>query len=203
MPTISEQTRSIIEGWIQPRSRVLDLGCGDGTLLSDLIEKKQVDGIGVEISQDMIVKCLGKGISVYQADIDRGLSQWDELSFDYVVLNATLQVIHRPLSVINEMLRVGRCAVISVSNFGYWENRLKILLHGCITNEMRLTGSWHDTPVIRFVCLSEFRACLAGMGIEVLDARFFLPFDIAVRKTGTHLDNLLVKEAVFMLGRAQ
>ena len=193
----------IIEGWIQPRSRVLDLGCGDGTLLNDLIEKKQVDGIGVEISQDMIVKCLGKGISVYQADIDRGLSQWDELSFDYVVLNATLQVIHRPVNVINEMLRVGRCAVISVSNFGYWENRVRILLKGCITNEMRLTGSWHDTPVIRFVCLSEFRSFLCGMGVEVLDARFFLPFDIAVRKTRTPLDNLLVKEAIFMLGRGK
>jgi methionine biosynthesis protein MetW len=201
--TIPEQTRRIIEEWIQPRSRVLDLGCGDGTLLSDLIRKKQVDGIGVEISQDMIVQCLAKGISVYQADIDHGLSQWDELSFDYVILNATLQVIHRPHHVISEMLRVGSSAVISVSNFGYVMNRLGIMIRGSMAGRMRLAGAWHDTPVIRFVSLSEFRRSLHDMGVEVLDARFFLPYDTAVKRTRTPLDNLLVKEAVFLLGRRQ
>jgi len=203
MISILEQTHNIIENWIQPRSRVLDLGCGDGSLLSDLIVKKQVDGIGVEISQDMVVKCLGKGISVYQADIDRGLSQWDELSFDFIILNATLQVIHRPYNVINEMLRVGRCAIISVSNFGYWSNRVGIMLKGCMSAQMRLVGNWHDTPVIRFVCLSEFRRSLREMGIAVIDARYFLPYNIAVKKPGTSLDNLLVKEAIFMLGRGR
>jgi methionine biosynthesis protein MetW len=199
MPTIREKTQHIIEDWIAPQSRVLDLGCGDGTLLSRLTQRKQVDGIGVEISRDMIVKCLGKGISVYQADIDHGLSQWDELSFDYVILTATLQVIHRPYHVINEMLRVGKCAVISVSNFGYAANRLGIMLKGRITDEMRLTGDWHDTPVIRFVCLCEFIRSLKEMGIDILDARYFLPFDLEV-KTEMPLDNLFVKEAIFMLG---
>jgi methionine biosynthesis protein MetW len=199
MLTIREKTQHIIEDWIAPQSRVLDLGCGDGTLLSRLTQRKQVDGIGVEISRDMIVKCLGKGISVYQADIDHGLSQWDELSFDYVILTATLQVIHRPYNVITEMLRVGRCAVISVSNFGFAANRLGIMLKGRITDGMRLTGDWHDTPVIRFVCLSEFMGSLTEMGIDILDARFFLPFDLAVKKK-MPLDNVIVKEAIFMLG---
>jgi methionine biosynthesis protein MetW len=199
MPSIREKTQSIIESWIQPQSRVLDLGCGDGTLLSRLSERKKVEGIGVEISRDMIVKCLGKGISVYQADIDHGLSQWDELSFDYVILTATLQVIHKPYNVINEMLRVGRFAVISVSNFGYALNRLRIMLDGRMTDDMRLSRQWHDTPVIRFVCLSEFVRSLAEMDIDILDARFFLPFDQVV-KTKIPLDNLIVKEALFMLG---
>jgi methionine biosynthesis protein MetW len=202
MLTIRDQTQHIIGEWITPKSRVLDLGCGDGTLLNRLTENKQIDGIGVEISQDMIVKCLSKGISVYQADIDRGLSQWDELSFDYVILTSTLQVIHRPYNVIHEMLRVGRCAVISVSNFGYFTNRLNVMLNGCISDEMRLTGTWHDTPVIRFVCLTEFWSSLEEMGIEVFDARFFLPLNIPV-KTKMPFDNLFVKEALFLLGQAR
>lgn len=202
MLTIREQTQNIIEEWIVPYSRVLDLGCGDGTLLSRLTEKKKIEGIGVEISQDMIVKCLSKGISVYQADIDHGLSQWDELSFDYVILTATLQVIHRPHHVINEMLRVGRCGVISVSNFGFLTNRLDIMLKGRMTKEMRLTLDWHNTSVIRFVCLSEFKKSLKDMGIEVLDARYFLPYDIA-SKTKMPLDNLFVKEALFLLGQSR
>jgi methionine biosynthesis protein MetW len=199
MATIREKTQHIIESWIKPHSRVLDLGCGDGTLLRRLTERKNIDGIGVEISCDMIVKCLGKGISVYQADIDHGLSQWDELSFDYVILTATLQVIHRPYNVINEMLRVGRCAVISVSNFGFLANRFGMLIKGRITDEMRLTGDWHDTPVIRFVNLKEFIRSLTEMGVDILDARYFLPFDLEVR-TKIPLDNLIVKEAIFMLG---
>jgi methionine biosynthesis protein MetW len=202
MLTIREQTQNIIEDWIALNSRVLDLGCGDGTLLSRLTENKKIDGIGVEISQDMIVKCLSKGISVYQADIDHGLSQWDELSFDYVILTATLQVIHRPHHVINEMLRVGRCGVISVSNFGFFTNRFDIMLKGRMTKEMRLTLDWHDTPVIRFVCLSEFKKSLKDMGIEILDARYFLPYDITV-KTKMPLDNLFVKEALFLLGQSR
>jgi len=201
MISIPELTHTIIENWVQPHSRVLDLGCGDGSLLSDLVVKKNVDGLGVEISQDMVVKCLDKGISVYQADIDRGLSQWDELSFDYIILNATLQVIHRPYHVVNEMLRVGRHAIVSVSNFGYFANRVEIMLKGCMSDQMRLVGNWHDTPVIRFVCLSEFRISLRDMGVDVIDARYFLPYNFAVRKTRTPFDNLLIKEAIFLLGR--
>jgi len=200
MQTIRDSTQRIIEDWIEPRSRVLDLGCGDGTLLSRLSHTKHVEGIGVEISRDMIVKCLEKGVSVYQADIDHGLSQWDEFSFDYVILTATLQVIHRPYDVIHEMLRVGHYAVISVSNFGYVSNRSVILRNGCMSMEMRLDANWHDTPVIRFVCLSEFMRSLKEIDVRVLESRFFLPFNVT-SKTRVPLENLLVKEALFMLGR--
>ncbi len=200
MSSVQEKTQYIIEEWIHPRSRVLDLGCGDGTLLSRLARNKQIDGIGVEISQDMIVKCLEKGISVYQADIDHGLSQWDEMSFDYVILTATLQVIHRPYHVISEMLRVGRYAVISVSNFGYVANRMAIMRSGSVSDEMRLAGNWHETPVIRFVCLKEFMASLGEMDMVILESRYFLPFHLS-SKNRLPMENLFVKEAVFMVGR--
>jgi methionine biosynthesis protein MetW len=197
---IPEQTHSIIEQWIEPESRVLDLGCGDGSLLSRLVRDRRVEGIGVEISQDMIVKCLANGISVYQADIDRGLSQWDDLSFDFVILNATLQVIHRPHGLINEMLRVGRSAIISVSNFGFVRNRIRVFCDGRISREARISGSWHNTPVIRFVSLEEFLHSLHEMDIDIVDARYFLPWG-GIMKTRAVLDNLLVKGAVFMLKR--
>lgn len=202
MQAIREQTQNIIEDWIQPRSKVLDLGCGDGALLSRLTEKKHIEGTGVEISQEMIVKCLGRGISVYQADIDRGLSQWDDLSFDYVILTATLQVIHRPYRVISEMLRVGHYAVISLSNFGYIANRISIMHNGSMSGKMRLSGHWHDTPVIRFVCLNEFMRSLDEMDIKILDARYFFPMGIT-RNTGAPLGNIFVKEALFMLGHQE
>jgi len=190
----------LIEQWVEPSSRVLDLGCGDGSLLDRLKRSRQVDGIGVEISQDMIVQCLSRGLSVYQADIDRGLSQWDDLSFDYVILNATLLVTHKPYDIITEMLRVGRYAVISVSNFGFLPNRASVLFRGSITGDVRAAGTWHDSPVIRFVCLDEFRASLREMGIDIMDARHFLPLGIVTR-TRIPLDNLLVREAVFLLRR--
>jgi len=201
MHKIHRRTYPIIENWIEPGSRVLDLGCGDGTLLSGLVARKQVEAVGVEISEDMIVKCLGKGISVYQADIDRGLCHWHDRSFDYVILNDTLQVITRPYDVIDEMLRVGKYALISVSNFAYIGNRIRVLLQGRMSTKILLSGSWHDTPVIRFVSLKEFKASLQGLGIEIVDARFFLAFTFAASH-GAQLVNLLARSGIFKLRRA-
>jgi methionine biosynthesis protein MetW len=191
----------IIEAWVARESRVLDLGCGDGSLLSTLISKKQVDGFGVEISHDMILKCVQRGICVYQADIDRDLSEWTDGSFDYVILNATLQVITRPYQVIDEMLRVGRFAIISISNFGYLRNRIRVLSQGRVSSRIRLSESWHDTPVLRFVSLKEFRSSLREMGIEIIDARYFFPMNVVSRALLPGY-NLLAREGIFKLRRA-
>lgn len=198
---ISSQNYPIIEEWIDRGSRVLDLGCGDGSLLEALVNTKQVDGIGVEISHDMILKCIQKGICVYQADIDKDLSEWADGSFDYVVLNATLQVITRPYKVISEMLRVGRFAVISISNFGYARNRLRVLSQGRVSSRVRLSGCWHDTPVLRFVSIREFISSLEEIGVEIMDARYFFPMNI-VSRSRWPLYNLLAREGIFKLRRA-
>jgi methionine biosynthesis protein MetW len=201
MHEIHRKNFPIIEDWIEPGSQVLDLGCGDGTLLSGLVERKHVEAVGVEISDEMIVRCLQKGISVYQADIDRGLCHWHDRRFDYVILNDTLQVITRPHEVIGEMLRVGRYALVSVSNFAYVGNRLRVLLKGRMSRAILLSGSWHDTPVIRFVSLKEFRKSLYGMGVEIVDARYFLAFSLVVSHGGP-LVNLLARNCIFKLRRA-
>ncbi len=200
MYKISAENYPIIEEWIPPQSRVLDLGCGDGSLLSSLISKKQVDGIGVEISHDMILQCVQKGICIYQADIDKDLSEWADSSFDCVILNATLQVITKPYKVINEMLRVGRFAIISISNFGYIRNRVRVLSQGRVSSRIRLSDTWHDTPVLRFVSLKEFESSIRKMGIEIMEARYFFPMNV-VSKVQWPSYNLLAKEGIFKLRR--
>jgi methionine biosynthesis protein MetW len=115
---------------VKPGSRVLDLGCGSGTLLERLVHDRQVHGVGVEIKQEAVIDCIHKGLSVFQGDIDGGLADYSNASYDYVILNQTLQVIHRPDFVIEEMLRVGKKAIISFPNFGYWRTRLQLLFQG-------------------------------------------------------------------------
>lgn len=199
MSTLITRNHAIIEAWVSAGARVLDLGCGDGTLLDTLIRHKKVNGLGVEIDQDKIISCLKKGICVHQADIDQGLSNLDDMSFDYVILNATLQVIHKPYKVIDEMLRVGRFAIISISNFGYIQNRMRVLAHGRMSEHIRFALEWHDTPVIRFVSVTEFLRSLSDMGVSVTDARYFLPLGrISDRPP---FKDLLVKEALFRLRR--
>ncbi len=200
MYKISAENYPIIEGWVPRKSRVLDLGCGDGSLLSSLISKKQVDGIGVEISHEMILQCVRKGICVYQADIDKDLAEWADSSFDCVILNATLQVITRPYKVIDEMLRVGRFAIISISNFGYARNRVRVLSQGRVSSSIRLSEAWHDTPVLRFVSLKEFESSLREMDIEIMEARYFFPLNL-VSSIRWPAYNLLAREGIFKLRR--
>ena len=197
----TNRNHSIIKQWISPGARVLDMGCGDGSLLKRLSIEKNAYTVGVEISEEKIIECLIKGICVYQADIDEGISNFDDMSFEYVILNETLQVINKPHRVIEEMLRVGLNAIISVSNFGYLANRLHMLASGRISTDIRFDGSWHDSPVIRFFTVSEFENLLNDMGIIIEDARYFMPFGGVATKKPLFSD-LLVQGGLFRLRRA-
>lgn len=158
----------IISEWIAPDSRVLDLGCGDGSLLAYLHASRRVNGYGLEIDEDKILKCIESGVNVIQTDLDAGLSDFDADSFDYVVLSQTLQAVLYPERLLDEMLRVGREGIVSFPNFGYWPNRLQILFGGHMPVSRNLPNEWYSTPNIHLCTLKDFERLCAKKGITIL-----------------------------------
>ncbi len=147
---------AIVGGMVPPGSRVLDLGCGDGALLEHMIREKGCDGHGVEISPDDFHACIDRGVPVLQADIDEGLDDFDDDSFDVVVLSQTLQATRRPAFVLQEMMRVGRQAIVSFPNFGHWRIRLGLGLRGRMPTSRLLPYAWYETPNIHLCTVRDF-----------------------------------------------
>lgn len=141
---------------IEPNSKVLDLGCGDGTLLKRLIEEKNVKGSGIEINQDNVIQSIHKGLSVIQGNIDEGLADFSDKNEDYVILNQTLQSTQKPDYVIQEMLRVGKKAIVSFPNFAYWKIRTYLLFNGKMPKSNILPFDWYNTPNIHLLTVRDF-----------------------------------------------
>jgi methionine biosynthesis protein MetW len=158
---------SIISEIIEPGAKVLDLGCGDGQLLK-ILQEKCVRGAGVEIDQNNVIQCIEKGLSVIQGDIDTGLVEYADKSYDYVVLNQTLQSTHRPDFVIKEMLRVGKKCIVSFPNFGYWRVRLHLLFKGTMPKSKMLPYEWYDTPNIHLLTVKDFSEFAARNNFKIL-----------------------------------
>lgn len=146
----------LIANLVETGSSVLDLGCGDGTLLRKLIDEKNVKGKGIEINQDNVIKSIHKALSVIQGDIDEGLADFSDGEVDYVVLNQTLQSAQKPDYVINEMLRVGKYGIVSFPNFAYWRIRMYLLLKGKMPKSKMLPFEWYDTPNIHLLTVKDF-----------------------------------------------
>lgn len=146
----------LVASFVEPRTKVLDLGCGDGSLLKLLVEKKQVIGRGVEILDEGVRQCIGKGLTVTHGDLDEGLGDYPDGSFDYVILSQTLQTVHKPNLVIQEMFRVGRIGIVTFPNFGYWKIRWQILTTGRMPKTDYLPYEWYDTPNIHLMTVRDF-----------------------------------------------
>ncbi len=159
----------IIGEWIAPHSRVLDLGCGDGTLLSRLRATRQVTGYGLEIDSANIVKCIKAGVNVIQTDLDAGLSDFDANSFDYVIMSQTLQAVYYPERLLDEMLRVGREGIVTFPNFGHWQCRLQLTLGGHMPVSRTLPSEWYNTPNIHLCTLQDFERLCRKKGIAILE----------------------------------
>jgi len=142
---------------VEPGSKVLDLGCGDGALLQNLQEQKQAVPYGVEISEDGVWQCVEKGLYCYQGDIDEGLADYKDNSFDYVILNQTLQITKRPSYVLNEMMRISKNAIVSFPNFGYYKTRLQLLVKGIMPKNILLPYEWYETPNIHLLTIRDFQ----------------------------------------------
>lgn len=157
----------LISDLVPGGSRVLDLGCGDGVLLAHLRDEKGCFVRGLELTASGISACLGRGISVVQADLDEGLPGYPDASFDIVVLSQTLQVVRRPAFVLREMLRVGRKGIVSFPNFGHWRVRSYLALKGRMPVSRSIPYTWYETPNIHHTTLKDFRDFVAANGGQV------------------------------------
>lgn len=142
--------------WVRQGSSVLDLGCGDGELLDLLVQEKQVKAQGIEIDEQAIYQCVARGLSVFHEDIDNGLSSYPDRSFDYVILNQSLQQVKKPDSVVKEALRVGRKVIVGFPNFAHYSARFQMFFRGRAPITPSLPYEWHDTPNLHFLSISDF-----------------------------------------------
>jgi len=159
-----------IAAWIPRGASVLDLGCGDGSLLRYLRETRAVRGYGVEINDLDIVSCIANGVNVIHDDLESGLSDFEDGSFDFVILSQTLQATRHTEALIREMLRVGREGIVSFPNFGYWRNRLGVL-RGNMPVSSELPYQWYDTPNVHLCTLHDFESFCRNHNVAVLERR--------------------------------
>jgi methionine biosynthesis protein MetW len=146
----------IIADLIKPNTRVLDVGCGDGTLMEFLKNNKEIDIRGIEISKNNVQQCIGKGLTVIEGDAEKDLSQFPDGSFDFVILSQTLQAFLNPEKVISELLRVGKKAIVTIPNFGYWKVRLHLLIKGTMPVTRTLPDEWYNTPNLHMCTIKDF-----------------------------------------------
>jgi len=156
-----------IAQWVHHGAHVLDLGCGDGTLLNYLQQARGATGYGVEIDDRNILECVNNGVHVIQSDLERGLSEFDDNSFDFVVLSQTLQAMRNTEHIMREMLRVGRAGIVTFPNFGYWKNRLHVL-RGRMPVSVNLPFEWFDTPNIHLCTIADFERFCSLRGIRIV-----------------------------------
>ena len=192
----------VVSQMVEPGAKVLDVGSGDGELLSLLAQTRGVDGRGIELSREGVNECVAKGLAVIQGDADTDLADYPNDAFDYVILSQTLQATWQPRQVLEHMLRIGRRGIVSFPNFGHWKIRLQLLLFGRMPRTDNLPDTWYDTQNIHFCTIRDFRSLCATIGAEIETA-------VALKASGKPVRinapwwfwNLFGEQAVFLLTR--
>jgi methionine biosynthesis protein MetW len=201
---ISRVDLLLVADMIETGARVLDVGCGDGALLKTLIEKRSVDGRGIELSQAGVNSCVAQGLSVIQGDADTDLEAYPDDSFDYVVLSQTLQATRNPRTVLEHLLRIGRRAIVSFPNFGHWRVRTALLFGGRMPVTDNLSYAWYETPNIHFCTIQDFVDLCQTLGADIESG---VALDRAGNKVSLQLPwavwNLLGEQAIFLLSRSR
>ncbi len=186
----------IIADLIQDGSKVLDLGCGDGSLLESLIKNKNVTGMGVDNWPEGLNECMSKGLPVMQFDLNKGLQTFKDQSFDYVVLNMTLQAMYRPDQVIKEMIRVGKKAIVGFPNFGHYKLVLRMLFSGRMPKTKTLPYEWYNSPNIRLMTIQDFRRLCVDNNVKILQQTFL---NENGKRISGHLMRWRASEGIFLL----
>lgn len=192
----------LIAEMVPASARVLDIGCGDGALLAHLVREKAVDGRGMELSQSGVNACVSHGLPVIQGDADHDLDDYPSGGFDYAILSQTLQATHNPRLVLENLVRIGRRAVVSFPNFGHWRTRLALLLGGRMPVTPLLSHTWYETPNIHLCTIRDFLALCGSLDIAI-ERGFTLDRagrPLALDPVG-HAANLLAEQALFVLTR--
>ena len=193
----------LIADMIEPGARVLDVGCGDGALLEHLARTKQADGRGIELSQAAVKACVSRGLSVIQGDADQDLHDYPTQAFDYVVLSQTLQATHNPKDVLEHMVRIGRSAIVSFPNFGYWRVRWQLMTNGRMPRTETLAQAWHQTPNIHLCTIRDFLALCRELGISIDQQIFIDRSGKPGRINGSRLANLFADLSLFRLAQTK
>ncbi|HIU87174.1 TPA: methionine biosynthesis protein MetW [Candidatus Spyradomonas excrementavium] len=191
----------IITKFIENGSKILDLGCGDGTLLKMLIERKNCTGTGIEIDQQNAIQAIEKGLSIIQGDIDEGLKDFSDNEYDYIILNQTLQSTEKPDYVIEEMLRAGKKAVVSFPNFAYWKVRFYLFFNGKMPKSNILPFEWYNTPNIHLLTIKDFFEFCKKRNIKILKEVYMNKARL-INNIGTKWHkNLFTEEAIFVISK--
>jgi methionine biosynthesis protein MetW len=192
----------MISDMVEAGSRVLDVGCGDGALLKLLAEKKRVDARGIELSRDGVASCVARGLAVIQGDADTDLGDYPNDGFDYVILSQTIQATRNPRKVLEQMLRVGRRAIISFPNFGHWRVRTGLMFRGRMPVTENLPDAWYETPNIHFCTIHDFYDLVQDVGAVMERAQALNASGKPLRLTAPWwFWNIFGEQAVFLLRR--
>jgi methionine biosynthesis protein MetW len=192
----------VVAEMVEPGSRTLDVGCGDGALLMLLADERGVDGRGIELSQSGVNDCVAKGLSVVQGDADADLVNYPDDSFDYVILSQTLQATRHPRRVLEHMLRIGRRAIVSFPNFGHWRIRAQLGFRGRMPVTENLSNPWYETPNIHFCTIADFINLVETLGARIERGTALSRFGAPMRVNAPWwMWNLFGEQAVFLLRR--
>ena len=194
----------IIASWIEPGSRVLDLGCGEGDLLQFLIRHKQVSGSGIEHDEKKVGDGIEKGLSILQGDINTEILDYPDNAFDYVILSQTLQQVYEPATLIQSMMRIGKKGIVSFPNFSHWGIRLQLLFSGYAPISRQLPYEWYNTPNIRVITIKDFRKFTHEVGFAILkEAAIHTQSETRFGKAIKIFPNLRATYGIFLIGHGR